>query len=228
VPFDTVSLDAGGVLVWPNWVRVSDALRANGIDVDPSVLAAADAPARRSLDEPALISTLSDQRRSWNFFDRVLMRSGVTLSAATEAAFTVLREYQRTSNLWEHVPTYVAPALIELRRRGFKLVVISNANGTVRNTFRRLGLDVLVDEIIDSAEEGVEKPDRRLFEVAMARIGSRPERTLHVGDFYHIDVLGARSAGMTPVLVDESDLYGDFDCTRIRSIAELPAILENL
>jgi HAD superfamily hydrolase (TIGR01549 family) len=228
VPFDTVSLDAGGVLVWPNWVRVSDALRANGIDVDPGVLAAADAPVRRSLDEPALIATLSDQRRSWDFFNRVLMRSGVTLSTATEAALTVLREYQRTSNIWEHVPAFVVPALVELRRRGFKLVVVSNANGTVRRTFNRLGLDILVDEIIDSAEEGIEKPDRRLFEVALARIGSRPERTLHAGDFYHIDVVGARSAGMTPVLVDESDLYGDFDCARIRSIAELPAVLEQI
>ena len=50
-------------------------------------------------------------------------------------------------------------------------------------------------------------------------------RALHVGDIYHIDVAGARAAGLTPVLVDEAGLYADADCHRIRSIAELPPLL---
>jgi len=42
---------------------------------------------------------------------------------------------------------------------------------------------------------------------------------------YHIDVTGARAAGLTPVLVDEADLRPDADCARIKTIASLPAIV---
>jgi hypothetical protein len=42
VPIQTVFLDAGGVLVWPNWRRVTDALAHHGIDISPAALAAAE------------------------------------------------------------------------------------------------------------------------------------------------------------------------------------------
>jgi hypothetical protein len=50
MPFETIFLDAGGTLVWPSWERVSETLRAHGIQVDAATLAAADPLVRRSLD----------------------------------------------------------------------------------------------------------------------------------------------------------------------------------
>jgi len=228
MPFDTICLDAGGTLVWPNWARVRDALAEEGIVVDAAALAAADPHVRRSLDEQHLIAASTDQRRAWSFFDDVLTIAGVELTPRARRALDGLEEYQRTMNLWEHVPDFVVPTLEELRRRGYRLVVVSNANGTVRQAFRRLGLATLVDVIVDSAEEGFEKPDRRLFDAALRIAGSEHSRALHAGDIYHVDVAGARAAGLTPVLVDEADLYGDADCHRIRSIAELPGLLDTL
>ena len=226
--FDTICLDAGGTLVWPNWERVRDALAVQGIAVDASSLAAADPRVRRSLDEQHLIASSTDQSRAWNFFDAVLTIAGVELTSGARRALSSLEEYQRTSNIWEYVPEFVAPTLVELRRRGYKLVVVSNANGTVRQAFQRIGLFDLVDVIVDSAEAGFEKPDRRLFDVALRLAGSTHAHALHVGDIYHVDVAGARAAGLTPVLVDEAGLYTDVDCHRIRSIAELPGLLEML
>jgi HAD superfamily hydrolase (TIGR01549 family) len=225
---DTICLDAGGTLVWPNWERVRDALAANGIDVDAASLAAADPRVRRSLDQQHLIASSTDQSRAWSFFDDVLTIAGVEMTPGARRALAYVEEYQRTSNLWEHVPEFVAPTLVELRRRGYTLVVVSNANGTVRRAFQRIGLFDLVDVIVDSAEEGFEKPDRRLFDAALRMAGAQPSRAIHVGDIYHIDVAGARAAGLTPVLVDEADLYGGADCHRIASIAELPGLLERL
>jgi HAD superfamily hydrolase (TIGR01549 family) len=225
-PFDTICLDAGGTLVWPNWERVRDALAAQGITVETASLAAADPRVRRSLDEQHLIASSTDQSRAWSFFDSVLTIAGVELTPGARRALSHVEEYQRTMNLWEHVPEFVVPSLVELRRRGYKLVVISNANGTVRQAFRRLGLFDLVDVIVDSAEQGFEKPDRRLFDAALRIAGAERSRALHVGDIYHVDVTGARAAGLTPVLVDEAGLYADADCHRITSIAELPALLE--
>jgi putative hydrolase of the HAD superfamily len=228
VTIDTICLDAGGTLVWPNWARVRDELAAEGIAVDAASLAAADPHVRRSLDEHHLISASTDQRRAWTFFDDVLTIAGVELTPGARRALARIEEYQRTMNLWEHVPEFVAPTLAELRRRGYKLVVVSNANGTVRQAFRRLGLSELVDVVVDSAEEGFEKPDRRLFDAALRLAGAEASRSLHAGDIYHVDVVGARAAGLTPVLVDEAGLYADADCRRIRSIAELPELLRRL
>jgi putative hydrolase of the HAD superfamily len=219
---DTIFLDAGGVLVWPNWTRISEAFQLNGIHVDPAALAAADPFVRRSLDVQDLIAAGTDQRRGWNYFERLVAAAGIVPAPAVDAALATVAEYQRTTNIWEHVPEFVQPALTELRRLGHTLVVVSNANGTLKQAFTRLGLAPLVDVIIDSAEEGFEKPDPRLFERALKRSGARAEKTLHVGDFYHIDVVGARAAGLTAVLVDEANLYAQADCDRIPSIANLP------
>ena len=48
---------------------------------------------------------------------------------------------------------------------------------------------------------------------------------MHVGDLYHVDVAGARAAGITPVLLDVAGLYPECDCLRVRSLAELVNVL---
>ena len=222
---EALCLDAGGTLVWPNWARVSAALAEEGVHVDASTLAAADPRVRRSFDEAHVIAATTDQRRGWTYFETILETAGVAPSDGVQRALTALAEYQRTTNLWEVVPAFVPETLIKLRRLGCKVAVVSNANGTVRQAFHRLGLSALVDVVVDSGEEGVEKPDPRLFEIALTRVGSTADRALHAGDIYHVDVVGARSAGLEAILVDEANLYPDVDCRRIASIAELPELV---
>ena len=119
------------------------------------------------------------------------------------------------------MPEDVPGALARLRSLGLRLVVVSNANGTLRAAFRRLGLDSRIDLLLDSQEEGVEKPDPRLFQIALARAQATAETTVHVGDLYHVDVVGARAAGLGAVLFDPGRLYGDADCPRVHSLSEL-------
>jgi putative hydrolase of the HAD superfamily len=90
----------------------------------------------------------------------------------------------------------------------------------------RLGLARFFDHVLDSQVEGVEKPDPRLFQIALERAGARAETTLHVGDFYWIDVRGARAAGVQPVLLDPIGLYESADCARVRSLGELASLLD--
>ena len=227
-PIDTIFLDAGGVLVWPNWTRVSAALGAHNVAVAPERLAAADPLARLSIDRADLIAASTDLRRGWTYFDLVLTHAGVPLSEHTAAALDSLQEYHRKENLWETVPDFVVPALRQLRTAAYRLVVMSNSNGTLHRAFTRLGLAPLVDVIVDSALEGVEKPDRRFFELGLARSGARAETTVHVGDLYHVDVAGARAARLRAILVDEGDLRPEADCPRIRSIAALPPLLATM
>jgi putative hydrolase of the HAD superfamily len=221
VPLETVFLDAGGVLLFPNWTRITDALARQGISVEPSALAAAEPHARLVLDDHKVVGATTDASRGWLFFDLILERAGVTLSEATKAALAELHEYHVANNLWELVPDGVRPALTALRDRGLKLTIVSNANGTLRAHLARIGLDRYVDCVLDSCDEQVEKPDPRLFEIALDRSGARKESTIHVGDLYNIDIVGARNAGLRGVLLDETNLRPDADCPRVRSLAEL-------
>jgi len=225
VPIQTVFLDAGGVLVNPNWTRVSDALGRHGVRVAAADLAAAEPRAKKQLDTGATIQVTNDRQRGWTYFNLVLSACGVPRSAATDAALAELHAYHQTSNLWESVPGEVVPALTALRGFGYRLVVVSNANGTLRRVFARLGLLDAVDALFDSCDEAVEKPDPRFFQIALARTGASASTTIHVGDLYHVDVVGARAAGIRPVLLDVGDLYADCDCPRVRSLAALVEFL---
>ncbi len=225
---ETVFLDAGGVLVYPNWARISDALRRHGIDVEPEALARAEPHAKRQLDDGGTIAATNDASRGWLYFDLILTRAGIPLSAATAAALRDLHEYHRDSNLWELVPAHVAPTLDALRERGLRLTVVSNANGTLCRHFDRLGLTSAFGCVLDSCDVRVEKPDPRIFELALERSGASRETTIHVGDIYHIDVAGARNAGIRPVLLDEADLYPTVDCPRIRTLPQLLDLLPQL
>lgn len=220
---ETVFLDAGGVLLFPNWTRVSDALARQGVAISADALAQAEPHARRQLDDRQLIGWTDDAARGWLFFDLILAQAGIARSPRTTAALTELHAYHRANNLWELVPEGVVDALRALRAHGLRLTVVSNANGTLVSHLARVGLAPHVDCTIDSAEEGVEKPDPRLFEIALTRSGARRETTIHVGDLYNIDVVGARNAGLRGVLLDERALCTHNDCVRVRSLAELVA-----
>jgi putative hydrolase of the HAD superfamily len=225
VPIQTVFLDAGGVLVNPNWSRVSDALGRHGVHADAALLAAAEPRAKKRLDTGDTIKTTTDEQRGWTYFNLVLTEAGVPLSDATAAALAELHTYHQTHNLWETVPDEVLPALAALRAKGLRLVVLSNANGTLHRAFDRLGLTSSFDVIFDSHREGVEKPDPRFFHIALQRAGADAATTMHVGDLYHVDVAGARAAGLTPALLDVGGLYPDCDCLRVRSLTELVGAL---
>ena len=217
----TVFLDAGGVLVFPNWARVQAALSRHGVDVDAELLARVEPRARKQIDEQRTIGATTDASRGWLFFDLILERAGIPRSEATAAALSELHVYHQANNLWELVPDGVRPALAALRARGLTLVVVSNANGTVRAKLDRIELGSFFDCVIDSCDVGVEKPDPRIFEIALARAGAVRETTIHVGDLYHVDVLGARAAGLRAVLLDETNLHANVDCPRVSSLAEL-------
>lgn len=223
----TLFLDAGGVLVFPNWSRVRDVLAKYGVHVDAGALAAAEPHAKQRIDVGTTIDATDDSQRGWLYFNLVLTEAGVTLGEQTRAALAELHAYHAALNLWETVPPDVAPALDRLRQLGLRIAVISNANGTLRRTLDRVDLAARVDAVLDSCEEGVEKPDPRLFQLGLERIGGRAETTLHVGDIYHIDVVGARSAGLRAVLLDPLALYEGYDCPRVPSLDALADGLAN-
>ena len=211
----------------PSWVRVSEALARHGVHVGATALAGAEQKATFDIDQASIIGRTDDQSRGWLYFNLVLHHAGVEQNAATDAALAELREYHGLHNLWEHVEPDVVPALAALRARGLRLVVVSNANGRLRALFDRLELTSWFDHILDSHEWGVEKPDPKLFHLAVEQSGADPSTTVHVGDLYHVDVVGARKAGLRDgVLLDLANLYDGVDCPRFGSLDALVAWIE--
>ena len=68
---------------------------------------------------------------------------------------------------------------------------------------------------------GFEKPDPRIFHHALRVAGASPETTLHVGDLYDADVVGARAAGVHALLLDPFGDWPDVDCERATDLGVL-------
>ena len=72
---------------------------------------------------------------------------------------------------------------------------------------------------------GVEKPDPEIFRIALRRAGVEAAEAVHVGDLYAVDVVGARRAGLEPVLLDPHGRYGDRGC---RTAPDVPSFCRAL
>ena len=228
MPIALLSLDAGGVLVFPNFERISATLARHGIQVSADALQAADPHGRFAVDTADRVAATNDADRGSIHFRVMLVRAGVPADAPVQDALDELWAYHSEHNLWEYVPPYVRPALERLAGTGLALAIGSNANGIIHRVFERAGLRRFFTVICDSHVEGVEKPDRRFFEILVARANARPETTVHVGDLYHVDVVGARNAGLQAMLFDPHDLYADYDVPRVKSLNELVTIVAEL
>jgi len=220
---ELLSLDAGGVLVFPNFERISDTFARHGIRVSPDALRAADPHGRLAVDTADGVARTTDADRGSMYFRIMFERAGVPADAPMQGVLAELWAYHTEHNLWEYVPPEARAAVERLAASGLPLAIGSNANGIIHRVFERTGLRRYFSVICDSQAEGVEKPDRRFFEILVARAGGRPETTLHIGDLYHVDVVGARAAGLQAMLFDPHDLYEAYDVQRVRTLDEVTA-----
>ncbi len=113
------------------------------------------------------------------------------------------------------------PALARLRRLGLRLVVVSNWDVSLHAVLERLGLGVVLDAVVTSAEAGVRKPAPAIFERALALVGVTAPEAIHVGDSVEEDVAGARAAGIVPVLVRRNGGAGPDGVRTISTLTEL-------
>ena len=116
---------------------------------------------------------------------------------------------------------------------GVRLGIISNADGLIGQRLADMeilqvgpGVGVAVECVIDSGAVGVMKPDPRIFQLALDAMGIEAADAWYVGDMPGIDVVGARAAGLFPVLMDPVPVPSRRRLRpRTSSLAELAAAL---
>ncbi len=117
------------------------------------------------------------------------------------------RFYHNEHNFFNVIYEDALTALRMLRGAKVRMIVISNAHGTLERDLHRFGLSGYFEFILDSAVEGVAKPDPEIFVRAMDRCGVKAENFLHIGDNIYADCHGASKTGMQTALYDPTGLY---------------------
>jgi putative hydrolase of the HAD superfamily len=85
--------------------------------------------------------------------------------------------------------------LVRRLRPAYRTAILSNADRTLRDRLRELGIHDLFDTVVSSAEEGVAKPEAEIYRRAAERLGLPPESCAFVDD-YDVNVKAARALGM--------------------------------
>ncbi|MCC6523608.1 MAG: HAD family hydrolase [Polyangiaceae bacterium] len=215
---DALLLDAGGTLVFPDFDAMAAVAAACGHALDAALLAAALPAALRSYARA--VTAGASHEDGWTLHMLALLGAAGLAEREARALVPRLRAEHDRLNLWRRVPTELPAALGRARVAGLALGVVSNSEGRLAELFAAVGLGTCFDVVVDSALEGVRKPDPEIFWRACRRLGVAPERCLYVGDIPEVDLLGARAAGIPAVLVDPHDLHPEHE-GRVRSVAAL-------
>ena len=121
----------------------------------------------------------------------------------------------------------VVPTLQRLRSEGFKLAIVSNWDTPLDPLTERLGIAGYFDVITASHDGRIRsaKPDPHIFNYTLAKIEVSAEETVHVGDTYEADIVGAQNVGIRPILIDREGTQAGKWKETIQSLTELPELL---
>jgi len=231
-PLRAVFFDVGETLVRPrrpHAALLAEICREQGVALDGAALAAfgdhiaarvaARARAGRTFTFPAAESRCFWQETYRDYLERYL---------SVEAARRVASAYQALLSTPDGYTRFAdaLPTLEGLRARGLTLGIVSNWEAWLPELLAGTGLAPLFDHVVISGLCRIEKPDPRIFALALAAGGFRPGEVAYVGDSPAHDIAPARALGIAPVLLDRAGHHGPVPGgVRITALAALPAAL---
>jgi len=217
-----VLFDAGGTLINPDYGRVA-AVLGRVLHREPAGPAFVEAEyAGRAAVEAAMARDggRNDGDRWLLHFTAMFAVLGFSSDEIARVGPHVLAEHRR-ANLWTVPQPGAVEAVASLVAAGFIVGVVSNADGTVARLLADAGFAPHLAFVVDSGAVGIEKPDPGIFALALGLAGVPASDALYVGDLYPVDVVGARRAGIEPVLLDPLGRYADRDCRTARDVPTL-------
>jgi HAD superfamily hydrolase (TIGR01549 family) len=130
-----------------------------------------------------------------------------------------------TSPRWHRPYPESDEVLRELELRGVALHIVSNNTELLPETLRKLGWAGRFASVTYSQEAGAEKPDPRIFRLALERAKVSPREVVHVGDSWTADVVGATQAGLRAVWLNREDDPPPGPCDTVRDLRGIVQLL---
>jgi putative hydrolase of the HAD superfamily len=131
---------------------------------------------------------------------------------------------RRRLRLYPHVRE-----VLDILRERYPLALVTDAQTAYApGELHKVGLLDYFEPVVVSGDHGYRKPDRRLFQIALDRLGVAPENALYVGNDMYRDIFGAREAGMWTVMFDSDqgrkthlDCVPDYTITDFRDLLKI-------
>lgn len=167
-----------------------------------------------------------DRKSFWlNYSRRQVLALGGSAEQADRLG-PILHEYMNEHN---HPEDALMPGVLgmlnALKETDLILGVVSNRETPFQDYLEEMGLAEYFHFSLAAGEVQSWKPDKVIFEHALQKVGVRADETLYVGDNYYADVLGARNAGIEPILIDVDGIFEDPGCVVVCSHDELLRLL---
>lgn len=227
----TVLFDFDGTLVF-HQPDSFDIIRTFCADIGQPLSQEAERQGRRTRHEyfvdPIIrdrITGLSSQE-FWRHFNRHLLEA-VCVDGDLEQLATEVTDRFSDMSLDYHCPDASCRTLRELRGRGYDLGLVTNRINVERfhELMDQMSLWSHFELVLAAGEVGASKPDPQIFAAALDRLGATAQDTIYIGDNYWADVVGARRAGVTPVLLDPNLLFPEATCLVLERLDDLLAWL---
>jgi putative hydrolase of the HAD superfamily len=225
-----VLVDVGFTLTFWDGKRIAAHAAEAGVAVAPAAIEHAETLIRTETRERQgqPLRTHDDGGTSYleRVFTRALRLAGAVEDDATlgRAAAEIHRRHLQ-NNVWRRVGAGNAQALERLCEAGYRLAIVSNSEGTIDDMLSDVGLRPFFETVIDSAVVGAVKPDARIFQIALGRMGVDPNEAVMIGDLPTADIFGPRALGIRAALVDPHDIHPWVDAPRFK---DFPAFADTL
>lgn len=222
-PLQSLFFDIGDTLVFddpPLRERLVQAAQAIGQEIDTDRLPAA----FRAGEDYAV--TRYVEGIPWDAPDSLRetvarVWAAMDYSALDDFQWPVFAQAFQSVPFTRHVLPHALDLLTELRRRGFILGAISDWEPTLPDLLAELGLLPSFDALAVSSLVGATKPSPTIFNEALRQADASPETALHIGDWYELDVAGARATDMQALLFDHQNRRPQADCPRVTTFEQL-------
>ena len=191
-------------------------------------------------------STLVDETKVYDdIFQKIAVAGGVSVEEVKTRAIgfykqnkrghrEVIRllgvDYPEWSPLYEELYPDTMECLRILKKK-YKLGIIANQIPGAEKRLEEMGMRRYFDVIVSSAEEGVAKPDPRIFNIALIRAGCTPEQAVMIGDRIDNDIVPAKQMGMKTVWIRQGvgrywNIQGECETPdyEVNSLSELLSI----
>ena len=173
-----------------------------------------------------LLAHSADTENFWiEYSRRRLLALGATVEWAGEVAAQASAHMGEMYKPESVVPDDVRRTLPTLRESGYMLAVISNRDRPFQDVLESHNLSEFFPYSLAGGEVDIYKPEPGIFEHALKQMKVTAAETVYVGDNYYADILGARRAGLQPVLYDPEQIFPEADCVTIHSFDELIPVI---